>query len=583
MASNLLYLTSFDRKITNDEGRGVGPWVDSENPVLTASPFDKKSAFIAENGLRRVVDGAFPQLASVLNEMHGLDRSERYWSILLNLSVYWLVSAIYERLEIVRSAIDECGRDVRFRTLQPNGFRPPTTLQRIVRLFSESDLMNWQLFSQCVQSEELLHENYQYEFGDQESGIEIQNLEKRGLRRWVDHVNRGLRTRIAYHGLRVSSRRAKLRFLIGTRGHAWQIRSFPIDIEASSFSQEIDREKRALLEKVDWDIQDEVLSQLLTVCLKYNLPAVFVEEFSRLRGAVERLIKRNGIPDVILTGPVVGQPAFRMWMSECFHNGSSLHMVQHGSGYGDVPEDTREAHERSIADRYLTWGWKRRAKDKPLPAPRFAKDTQNQQPTVRDGVLWVTPGRMTYGPHKYPLWLRWHQLGWTGFGSNHCHRIACFRALDERIRSNTTIRFKGNDPDTEAAVQETFGTQNTDSRGGLVDRACRAQLVVIDHFPSTSLYELLHANIPVVLIDDIPDWYLDGAATDVLWDLVECGVIHRSAESAAELINDIYPNVHAWWNQTERQCTVTRARYRLARSADSPMTEYAAFINQHLD
>lgn len=585
MDTPLIFLTDVDRQIADEEGIGLGPWVSSNDIVLSDTPLNKREAHQADQHLREMTEGILPKVAAVLNDIHSLDCSERYWSIVLYRSVHRLVSMSYERLVLIRYAVAQLKGDPRFSTLEADEFHPPISLRGILQFTSESNQLNWQLFSQCVRSEGLAHTDISNEFSNATHNFAIRFHEKRWIERLVSHENRGLQSRVAHHGLRISSRFAKLRLLIGTRGKAWEVRQFPIEFEGPRFSERVALEKRKRLASLDWKTDDPVLQELLGKCLRYNLPAVFIEEFSRLRNEVTTLIERNGVPDVILTGPMVGQTPFRMWTAECVHRGSKLFLVQHGSGYGDWAEDEREAQERRVADKFLTWGWKRRKKDFPLPVPRFAgTGPERKEKYNRNGVLWITPGYMSYAHHKYPLWLRTHQLGvHGGFETDHSHRVNCYQSLDEHIRSDTTIRYKGSDPEVETSVKRIFGNDHVGSNGTLLDQARTAHLSVIDHFPATSLYELIHVNIPVVVVDDIPDWYLDGAATDVLWDLVECGVIHRNAESAANLINDIYPNVEAWWDQPERQSTVSRARHRLARSADAPMAEYAAFINQHLE
>ncbi|MCS4122742.1 LIC12162 family transferase [Salinibacter ruber] len=580
----MIFLTSVDRQKTTEEGKGLGPWVDNEDIVLSESPFDRKEAHQAAQCVQGMTEERSGELAQILNDIHGLEHSERYWSIVLNQSVQRLISMSYERLAIVRHAAAQSKSGSRFLMLEEDSFRPPVSLRSTAQFVSGSDRFNWQLFSQCVESEGLTHTEVQHEFDEDTSQFTITSREKRGFQRFFDHSNFGLRSRVAHSGLRISSRLSKLRFLIGSRGRAWEIRQFPIYLEGPRFFKDVDRERRSLIGRVNWETEDRALQELLRRCLAHHLPAIFVERFGRLRREVLALIERNGVPDIILTGPMVGQAPFRTWVAECVRRGSTLFGIQHGSGYGDVPEDAREAQERRVADKFLTWGWERREKDHPLPVPRFAGTSSKPfQTNKRNGVLWVTSGQTFYGSYKYPLWLRWHQMGATGFGVDHSSRVACYQALNESIRANTTIRYKGSDPNVAATVERVFGSDNISSKGTLLEQAENAELVLVDHYPSTSFYELLNAQVPVILVDDIPDWYLDGAATDVLWDLLECGILHTTPESASALVNDIYPNVEEWWDQSERQSILKRARYHLARGAEAPMQEYAAFINQHLD
>jgi putative transferase (TIGR04331 family) len=583
MDCKVVSLTDLGRDISGAKRVGLGPWVEADNAVVTEPAFTRREAHDASQALKEVVEAVLPKLASALNDIHDVNRSVRYWSIVLDLSVHRLLSMVCERFQLVK----QCRREIndgRFVTLAEDCFRPVGSFENVMSLSGENDRFNWQLFSQCIRAEGIPHVEQKHPLSG-EGGLSIENTERSGLRRMVDHRNRGIRSSVAYSGLRISVRREKAKFLVYTRGRAWQVRNFPICVKGQGFYKDIDVEARDRIGQIRLQSTGGLLPSGIGGILKHNLPAIFVEGFDEMTNQVRGGIARNGVPDLIFTGPMGHDVSFRAWVAECVQRGAKLFGVQHGSGYGDVPEDAREAHERQVADRFLTWGWRRREKDYPLSVPRFSGTRRKRaKNSRRDGLLWVTLGGTAYIRHKYPLWLRWYQLGGSaGFEPDHSHRRDCFRALDERILSETTVRFKGKNPKVKERVQRVFEGGRIDSHGTLLEQARNARLVVVDHYPSTSLYELIHADIPVVVVDDIPEWYLDGAATDVLWDLVECGILQRSAESAASLLNEIYSRVGEWWKEPERQAIIRRARHHHARRAKSPMWEYASFANQHLD
>nr|WP_272507965.1 LIC12162 family protein [Salinibacter ruber] len=563
---------------------GLGPWVDADEILLTDPVFTRRQAHNASQSLKEIGEELLPRLSTALNDIHNVSRSVRYWSIILDLSVHRLLSMTCERFRLVKEAVSQERDDIRFATLSEDCFYPPVSFDNIVALAGENDRFNWQLFSQCIHGEGIPH--FEKTYSLKEGGrLTIENTEREGIWRVIDHRNRGIRSSIAYFGLRISSRRSKLKFLAYTRGKAWQVRDFPVQVQGNGFYEKPDVGKRDRIKQIQFNATGELLPRGLGGVFKHNLPAIFVEQFEQLLRQIRELIDRNGVPDLIFTGPRAHGVPFRTWVAECVRRGAQLFGVQHGSGYGDVPEDSRESHERQTADRFLTWGWRRREKDHPMPVPRFSDArSEGTQERRKGGLLWVTPGDMTYRHNKYPLWLRWYQLGGSGgFESDHSHRSDCFQSLEKRIRSETTVRFKGENPEVKERVQQIFEGGKIYSKGTLLEQARGARLVVVDHYPATSLYELIHVNVPVVLIDNIPEWYIDGAATDVLWDLEECGILHRSAESAASLINAVYSRVETWWNEPERQATVQRSRRQLARRAKSPMREYALFANKHVD
>ncbi|MEX1257195.1 MAG: hypothetical protein WEG36_06225 [Gemmatimonadota bacterium] len=76
----------------------------------------------------------------------------------------------------------------------------------------------------------------------------------------------------------------------------------------------------------------------------------------------------------------------------------------------------------------------------------------------------------------------------------------------------------------------------------------RAEIVILDSFPTTLLLECVQGRIPVMAI--VPDGVEFSEAARPYYDeFVRSGILHRTPEAAAEFLNDL--NISAWWSEIQ--------------------------------
>jgi putative transferase (TIGR04331 family) len=79
-----------------------------------------------------------------------------------------------------------------------------------------------------------------------------------------------------------------------------------------------------------------------------------------------------------------------------------------------------------------------------------------------------------------------------------------------------------------------------------VSSILQSRIVVIDHI-STGIAEIIHMGAPFILLYDIDFLPLSEEIASIFKELVACGVVHSSAQSAVSHIEKIYANVQKWW------------------------------------
>ena len=79
-----------------------------------------------------------------------------------------------------------------------------------------------------------------------------------------------------------------------------------------------------------------------------------------------------------------------------------------------------------------------------------------------------------------------------------------------------------------------------------------ASLVIADQNQTTFL-ETFAANIPTLLFWNPHHWELRDSAQPYYDELKRTGILHDTPESAANKINEIYPNPVGWWAKPDIQ------------------------------
>ena len=101
----------------------------------------------------------------------------------------------------------------------------------------------------------------------------------------------------------------------------------------------------------------------------YHLPKVYIENFWLLFNRVDLCNPENKTLHVSYFENFF----MSLVVAKYVENGAQLYFYQHGAFYGEFPYHSAHHFESSIADRFLTWGWKLLENDYPDKAYRLIK------------------------------------------------------------------------------------------------------------------------------------------------------------------------------------------------------------------
>ena len=277
------------------------------------------------------------------------------------------------------------------------------------------------------------------------------------------------------------------------------------------------------------------------------LPTGFLEGFSDLKRMIP-LMKFPINPKSIFTANRhLYDDVFNAWVANATAQGSSLILGQHGGYFGISKYPSfAERHELSIADRYITWGWK--SSPIAVSGPILTTIGMNKKSIARGSKLVVVTEQLWSLPRS----------SFSDFDDSPIyfqHLESCIHALPSSIRDATKVRLHPSDGTTAKPMYDWWnqhlpGIEIDDCSDSFRKTLKSAKLIVVAH-NSTTLPETFSMNIPT-LVSWKPEWVeVRDSAKSVFDKLEEVGIFHSDSEALARHITAIWGDVDKWWQSAE--------------------------------
>tara|TARA_B100001250_G_scaffold66509_1_gene53006 strand:+ start:29322 stop:31007 length:1686 start_codon:yes stop_codon:yes gene_type:complete len=235
-----------------------------------------------------------------------------------------------------------------------------------------------------------------------------------------------------------------------------------------------------------------------------------------------------------------------------FERGVNLILSQHGGVYGTASVHSLvNSLEYSVAQKYLSWGWKSLSYNKnsiyPIPSPylsKFKYMRENDKIIFVDGVKNIFHKRINSVPQP-----------------NDCYNQRDFNYLFiKNLKKNILNEFY-----YRPALSNSGGGKIIDSshcqyfypnlkiiKGDLHTESMKCKILIVDG-PNTTFSIALSSNIPVIAFWDPLSNAIDEHALPFFNDLKKQGIIHTNPKSAADQVNFVYNDIDNWWNNPNLQ------------------------------
>ena len=326
-----------------------------------------------------------------------------------------------------------------------------------------------------------------------------------------------------------------LKVLLKSFGKIWIIPSRYIFETSFELKEDINSRKNLL--KVDeTDVYDEYAN---TIIIK-TFPLDLFEKFSYYYNSFKGLAK---IPIIASDTQHYWNDQYKILAARVSSMNGRVDAIQHGGNY-NLYNFSVHSVEASIFDRFYYWNSSQKYS---LPSLKIEKIKENnyvpkKQP-LKNKILFICCRKKnTYPSPRY--------MPDSSYTADTNDQASFYNNLNVDLIKNFQIR-----PNPHGAIDSFFKNWvrseniSIDNSKEIFDSLIDSKIIVLDAL-STTWIEVLHLNIPIILVYDYISYDLKADSIEIFQILESINILHKTSKSASEFININFNNIDNWWNET---------------------------------
>lgn len=296
------------------------------------------------------------------------------------------------------------------------------------------------------------------------------------------------------------------------------------------------------------------------------LPTCYLEGFA----ALHRQVAQQGWPNrprlIFTSNGFDTSEVFKLWAAQKAEDGSPYIVGQHGSNYGTASYCPSEIECVETGDAFITWGW-RGNNAKCRPAFIFKTAGRSRGKWRPGGGLLLVEDCL---PHLTTAW-----DPYPDFAAYQEDQFRFVERLPEAVKRALTVRLhaeyrKMSWGDAERWRRRLPAVVLEEGTARLSALIRRSRLVV-HTYDSTGVLENLALDIPTLCFWAGGTRHLRASAVPVYGLLLDAGILHATPESAARKVADVWDDVGAWWRSEGVQGPRTKFIEQYAKTAARPV------------
>lgn len=281
------------------------------------------------------------------------------------------------------------------------------------------------------------------------------------------------------------------------------------------------------------------------------IPICYLEQFMELRNKAEEWhLKNINCNRFFTANSIHSNELFKFLVAS--NQKIPLSIVQHGQGYGTWKTISAEEYEKSLADKYYTWGWG----DLKLPHPKLLK-CKTIHYKNNDRIIFTFPSITIYSGLLETI---------------HLHLIKKHKIIED---SNTVVNELLSEI-KDCLVKRELKQDNLTTlhlNDGLREDKIKdfhtslynSKIHLTNHF-GTPFLESISMNIPTVLfLSNFKD-YLRDEVIDIFLELKDANIIFDNPKLASTHINKYYDSIDDWWLKDSTQQIITKFKSKFCIS-----------------
>lgn len=317
----------------------------------------------------------------------------------------------------------------------------------------------------------------------------------------------------------------------------------------------------------------DTLADVLCALVFELMPVCYLEGFAALTEQVNRLSWPKKPKFIFTSNNYDTDELFKSWAAAKVEMGVPYFIGQHGN-HGTNRYMCKSVEEE-ISDKFLTWGW---TDGLPQHTPAFVFRGVGRRDRCYDkngGLLLIE----VFSGHRIKLWDNIAE-----FSEYWSDQQKFVQVLGAGPRQGLTIRLHGASrlfPWSEELRWKKFAQDLTVEMGNRpIAQLIASSRIVVHSYDSCGIIETLKLNIPTLVFWQCGLEHLRESAKPSYQLLIDAGILHLTAESAAKKVNEVWSDVEGWWSQVQVQNARQLFCERYARQSDRPIRHLKKLLSK---
>jgi putative transferase (TIGR04331 family) len=513
-----------------------------------------------------LMDKFIPILSASLNKIHGVDKSEKYWRIIIAPWLGYFIQIMLDRWFMVNYAYSSYNiSDTIILDVDPKEMIPYD-----VREFGNlitSDIWNHYIFSKIIEFKGFVATHKKYNSSKVEA-IKKPKSARKHIHSILYKINYFLtkNNKLFFIDYPLGKKQIVLDAMLGQLTNIQKSNKYYTNRKCEDTSSEY------LFGSYNPENEFEYF---LTLMISNNFPISYLDGYKSLIEEGELSGWPLNPKVIICSSSHNSNEIFKVWAAEKLENNNTkLVIAQHGGTYGTAKWSFFEDLELRIANMYFSWGWYKESYDNIYPVPSMKIDRYKKQlkSYKKDGKLLVITSnlpRYSSDLSSYPV-----SSQMEGYFDSVINLV---KIINNDIFRSTVIRL---DPSKNFSWYQkdrwldVFEDISFDSCSETLYKSINNSRLVIGTFNSTTILETMAANVPTIIYLNCEHFEVRDSAKKYFTMLKTANILHCDEKSAAKFVNKTWNNIEDWWNNEIVQYARKSFCQQYARTSNNALLEW---------
>ena len=535
---NILYFNNINKNHRNKKDK----YFSIPYHWMSSKKFEKDYYY-----LKKIHMHLLKKISNVLNKIHNENHDLRYWRILLDPFLFYYVSVMFDRWEIINSVVKKYKKISLGKIDDLITYKSPNDFEEFANNINEED-WNIKLFENIINNH--FKKNFEFINNFKKTEIKFIEYEKKNkqnkLRSFFKSKIFDLTGFIIKNPkfIFLNVRFSKINIFklnLYFKNFCFFLGDY-FDYKISNF--EYSKKNNFMRSKLSKNLNikaNNKFESFLYFNLSKSIPHCLVEDYKNIHLVASKVKVR---PKMIITQTGLWTNSIKkMWIAKSSAEGSKILVASHG---GSIPvKEHSFDFLNQVCNKKLTWFKPITKKQIQIPSEINEKyDFRVMRQSKKDKLTLILQSR--------PKWC--NRAEFTPISKQfiefHQKTLNFYKNLNQNIQNKTLIKlYPKNYGWNENQIFKNIKKTSDNSSFNLLKSA----KVNICTYPETVFSESMVANIPTVLIFDKNHYRLHNKFANLLKELKKNKIVFHDEVEAARHVNDIWENTENWWQNKSTQ------------------------------